>query len=89
MKVVIDRAFEKDIKRVKDPHLKNRLKNIIIKVQDSKEISDIPNLKKLKGQDSFYRIRLGDYRIGCELVDSETISLIRFLHRKDIYKNLF
>jgi mRNA-degrading endonuclease RelE of RelBE toxin-antitoxin system len=33
-----------------------------------------------------YRIRLGDFRIGLEHVADNEIILIRFLHRKEIYK---
>ncbi|WP_202807006.1 type II toxin-antitoxin system RelE family toxin [Planktothrix agardhii] len=43
------------------------------------------HLKKLQGYDTFYRIRLGNYRIGIEL-NEDTIIFTRFLHRKDIYK---
>jgi mRNA interferase RelE/StbE len=39
----------------------------------------------MQGYDNFYRIRLGEYRIGIELVDDEII-FTRFLHRKDVYK---
>ena len=48
-------------------------------------IKAIKNIKKLKGHHDFYRIRIGDYRIGLES-KNKTIELIRFLHRKDIYK---
>ena len=46
---------------------------------------------KLKGFESYYRIRSGNYRIIFEkIAKSETI-LIKFLkvnHRKEVYKNL-
>ncbi len=40
-------------------------------------------MKKMQGYDTLYRIRLGDYRIGIEIVADQVI-LVRFLHRKDI-----
>jgi mRNA interferase RelE/StbE len=55
-------------------------------MEDSESILDIPNTKKIQGYGSFYRIRIGDYRLGMEEVSSKEIVLIRFLHRKDIYR---
>ncbi|MGH8000971.1 MAG: type II toxin-antitoxin system RelE family toxin [Brasilonema sp.] len=46
---------------------------------------EITNLKKLKGYDNAYRIRIGDYRIGI-IFDDETVMFQRVLHRKDIYR---
>ena len=48
-------------------------------------MADIPNLKKLKGFEDAYRIRISDYRIGLFIIDNTTV-FARFLHRKDIYK---
>ena len=44
--------------------------------------------KALKGnQSEFWRYRVGDHRIICELNDiSATILVIRIGHRKDVYK---
>ena len=44
-----------------------------------------PNLKKLKGAGGYFRLRLGDYRVGIAL-EQETVVFVRFLNRKDIYK---
>ena len=47
-----------------------------------------PNAKfgiKLSGYTDYYRIRIGEYRIGLKY-SNKTITLVRFLHRKDIYK---
>ena len=48
---------------------------------------DIRKLKerKVKGEKKFYRIRVGDYRLGVK-IEGETVTFIRFLHRKDIYR---
>ncbi|MDD2983398.1 MAG: hypothetical protein PHQ74_08415 [Crocinitomicaceae bacterium] len=34
---------------------------------------------------SFYRFKIGDYRIGVEL-ENDTINFVIVSHRKDIYK---
>lgn len=48
-------------------------------------LDEIPNIKKLKGHKSAYRIRIGDYRLGF-FFENTTIIFARFVHRKDIYK---
>ncbi|HAO49122.1 MAG TPA: hypothetical protein DCR35_07360 [Runella sp.] len=40
----------------------------------------------MQGFQSFYRIRMGDYRVGFELTDPTTILLIMVAHRKEIYR---
>jgi mRNA interferase RelE/StbE len=40
-------------------------------------LSEIPNLIKLKGYGNAYRIRVGNYRIGF-FIDNETIQQVKF-----------
>ena len=43
---------------------------------------------KIKGSDSEYRIRIGDYRVVYEVNDDQLIIfLIQFMHRREIYKS--
>ncbi|MAY82662.1 MAG: plasmid stabilization protein [Flavobacteriales bacterium] len=81
----VDKSFEKDIKKQKDPSLNKRVLKLIEKLQKNDSIDQISSIKKLAGEESLYRIRIGDYRIGLELQEGK-ITLIRCLHRKDIYK---
>ena len=86
MKVIPTRRFLKDIKRVDEPTLKGKIKNVITGMEKASEPGDIPGNKKLKsGNRKFYRIRVGDYRIGIE-IDKSVIYLLILSHRKDIYK---
>lgn len=84
MKVSIDKSFEKDTNRIKDKVLLNKIADCIETVQKAATLKEIPNFKKLKGGSIYYRIRIGDYRIGVIVKNSE-ITFIRCLHRKDIY----
>lgn len=45
----------------------------------------MPNLKKMSGASGFYRIRMGDYRIGVA-VEAGVVEFVRVLHRRDIYR---
>jgi mRNA interferase RelE/StbE len=48
-----------------------------------------PNTTKMKGNNSFHKIRTGDYRIIYEIHDDRVVILIvKIGHRKDIYKGL-
>ena len=85
MKVKFESSFEKDLKSIKDAKLLHKLKSIIIDCKNADNISSIKNFKKLRGYDTFYRIRLGNYRVGIEL-EKDTLIFTRFLYRKDIYK---
>ena len=81
----IDKSFEKDFKKTGNQKLNPKLLSVLDNIQNATKISDIKNIKKLKGSDGFYRIRLGDYRIGIIIIKQE-VQLIRFLHRKEIYR---
>ena len=48
-----------------------------------------PNTTKMKGNNSFHKIRTGDYRIIYEIHEDRVVILIvKVGHRKDVYKNL-
>lgn len=85
MIIKVDKSFQKDTARIKQAPLKQAIIKILQRIQEVNNLSEIPNCKKIKGGKDFYRIRLKDYRIGLVCKENE-VRLIRFLHRKDIYK---
>ena len=85
MTVEFDQSFEKALRKLKDASVKIRLKRVIISVELANTLADIPNLKKLTGYSSYYRIRAGDYRVGVEVISPDTLRFITVAHRKDIY----
>jgi mRNA interferase RelE/StbE len=84
MKVEYLKAFAKDIAKLKDGKLKQRLVEVINEVKAAKDIREINELKKLKGFNSAYRIKVGEYRLGV-FIENQTIQFARFLHRKEVY----
>jgi mRNA interferase RelE/StbE len=56
----IDKTFEKDFKKAGTQKLSPKLLAIIENIQNVTKLSDIKNMKKLKGSTEFYRIKLGD-----------------------------
>ena len=85
MKVEFRESFARDLKGIKDKGLLKRVKELIEAVESADSLMDTPNLKKLKGRGNYFRLRIGDYRIGIAL-ENDTVIFVRFLNRKDIYK---
>jgi mRNA interferase RelE/StbE len=85
MNVLVDISFEKDLRKLKNDKLLIRVFDILKELQAAGDLKDLKSVKKLKGSNTFYRMRIGDYRIGFSC-QNEEIVLYRFLHRKEIYK---
>ncbi len=85
MQVSFEASFARDLKRLKDRRLRERVRQIIEEAKNAKNLVDIKNLNKISGYTTFYRIRFGDYRVGIEVVRGEII-FVRILHRKEIYR---
>ena len=76
------------LKRLKLIPLKDlrRLKN---KIDDISENLPDPNKTKLKGDNSFHKIRSGDYRIIYKIHEDRLVILVvKIGHRKEVYKKL-
>jgi len=59
------KSFARDLQaRKNDKRFLDSVKEIIEHVEHADTIGDISNLKKLKGESNYYRIRFGNYRIG-------------------------
>jgi mRNA interferase RelE/StbE len=85
MKVEFLKKFSRDLDSVNSKNVKQSLIRVIELLESAQTLEEIPNLKKLKGHKSAYRIRIGEYRLGL-FFESSRVLLARFLHRKDIYK---
>lgn len=85
MKIEFTNSFVKDLKVINDKSLKNRVKQIISEIELSDSLQSILNVKYLADSRNYYRIRVGDFRIGIK-VENDIVIFIRLLHRKDIYK---
>ncbi|RMH86123.1 MAG: type II toxin-antitoxin system RelE/ParE family toxin [Actinomyces sp.] len=87
MKTEFKDSFLKDIRSIKDKKLLSRLEQFILAVENVDNLSQIPNLKKLKGQKNkiYYRSRIGDYRVGL-IIKQDIVVFVRFLDRKEIYR---
>lgn len=84
MRLEIKKQFLKDIENV-PKNIKIEIVSIIELIETSPSLQELPNFKKLKGHSNYYRIRIGQYRMGIALVD-DAVVLSRFLHRKEVYR---
>ncbi len=70
MELEFKEKFLKDIEKIRHKDVKDTFLNLIDKIKELDNLSSLPNVKKLKGFKTFYRIRIGDYRIGIEYKNS-------------------
>jgi mRNA interferase RelE/StbE len=86
VKVDFSRTFEKDLEAVVDPKVLARLDKAIDEVRQAKQLTAVRNVKRLLGRQGYYRIRVGNFRIGLEIAGG-TVIFLRCLDRKDIYRH--
>jgi len=85
LKVEFKESFLKDIKSIRDKSVLAKVKSAIESVELADTFGEITHLKKMRGSREYYRIRIGDFRIGTKL-DGNTLIFIRCLNRKVIYR---
>ena len=86
MRILYTKSFSRDIDTIKNnPTLRKRILEIIERLKQVESLDAVQGIKKIEGYEAYYRLRIGDYRLGIKLAGN-TLELIRFLHRKDIYR---
>lgn len=78
--------FDKQFDALRDASLRSRVMEAVRHVYAAASVRDIPNLKKLTGYRTAYRIKMGDYRIGLH-IENEVVSFSAIDHRKQIYRS--
>jgi mRNA interferase RelE/StbE len=84
MNVEVRKAFEKDIQTISNKKLALQITAVLNELESCTALSEINNIKKMKAKGDYYRIRIGNYRLGFKQ-ESGTLILLRFMDRKDIY----
>ena len=86
MIVEFDKSFEKWLSKITDKPLLKKIEKVIIQLESVQSLDQVSNVKKLTGYKSYFRIQIGSYRLGFELIRKSTVRLIIIADRKDIYK---
>ena len=85
MNTAFRKSFARDLKKIKDPDLLERIRKVIEGVEAADDLQEIGGLRKIAGTPNFYRIRVGDYRIGT-VVEGDKVDFVRCLPRRDLYR---
>lgn len=82
-KIDIKRSFEKDINRLD----RKLIPRIVEAIENLSQNPFSEQTKKLKGAESTYRLRIGDYRLLYQVdLKDKRIIIYYVRHRKDAYK---
>ncbi|MEW6620629.1 MAG: type II toxin-antitoxin system RelE/ParE family toxin [bacterium] len=86
MKIKYTKKFSQDIDKIKNQTtVKKRLWKLIQQIKETKELTTLKDVKKIQGYTEYFRIKVGDYRLGVKM-KRDTVDMVRFLHRKEIYR---
>jgi mRNA interferase RelE/StbE len=82
--ITVQKLLEKDINKISDKKPASQVSIAIDEMETVNNLSDLRNTKKMVAKGNYYRMRIGNYRIGFK-AETDGIILLRFMHRKDIY----
>ena len=84
-RIEIKRSAAKALKKIP----KANRKRIVDKIDSLAESPPNPDTTKMKGNNPFHKVSVGDYRIVYEIQEDVLVILVVNIgHRKDIYRNL-
>ena len=78
-------SFLKDIKKLRDAKLQRSIEQAIHDVEEAETVDAIRSIKRLSGYQHYYRIRIGEWRIGLK-VEDDVVQFVRCLHRREVYR---
>ena len=79
-------TFLKDLKQIKSTPYYQKIKRVCFtELPAYNAVADIKNLKKIEGYKDFFRIRIGDFRVGIS-IHGNKVQVLRVLNRKEIYR---
>lgn len=79
-------TFLKDLANIPGAYRRKIEKLVFEDIPKLKHITGKLDIRKIRGYENYYRIRLGNDRIGCQIQAESTIIFYRVKNRKDIYK---
>lgn len=87
MDVKYRESFLRDLKKLKKHPVYARIFVLAFEtLPAASTLSEILNVKPMRGHPHRFRIRVGDHRIGIQ-VDGGAVELVRVLDRRDFYRH--
>jgi mRNA interferase RelE/StbE len=78
-------SFARDLKKISNKDILNHVRETIEQIERAATLQEIHGLTKLKGGRNYYRVKVGEHRIGL-ILDAGTLVFVRCLDRKEIYR---
>ena len=68
MKVLYTKTFDRDIDAIRNnPDIKKRLLEVISTLKETDSLDKVHGIRGIEGYAGYYRLRIGDYRLGIKL----------------------
>jgi len=82
--IIVTKSIQKELDNLPN-EVKERVYTKISQLADNPRLEGV---KKLKGYENEYRLRVGDYRVRYEIIDkTQTVLLLQCKHRREVYRN--
>jgi len=60
LKVEFRNSFTRDLRRLRDKSVKERIKATIERIEEADDLKEVSNVRKLSGGGNYYQVRIGD-----------------------------
>jgi mRNA interferase RelE/StbE len=80
------KTFLRDLVELPPSYRKKIERLVFEEIPGWKEFSKRIDIKKIQGYENYYRMRVGNYRIGCQVEAGNKVTFYRVKSRKDIYR---
>ena len=80
------RTFLKDLAKLPSRYKEKIEKLVFDEIPNLENIFNFIDIKRMRGYRNYYRIRVGNYRIGCKIEKDKRVIFYRVKSRKDIYR---
>lgn len=85
MEVEYTPAFARDLRRERNARVRDRVEALIEELKAAPAITAVNGVVRVTAPGRYYRARVGDFRLGFAM-DGDRVVLLRFMHRRDIYR---
>ncbi|MCK9621866.1 MAG: type II toxin-antitoxin system RelE family toxin [Methylobacter sp.] len=85
MKVEYSKKFLKQLATVPSD-IRSKIESFVFEeLVLASSIYEMGKVEKMKGNDGFYKVRFGNYRLGL-VIENEIVAVKTVMHRREIYK---